>query len=173
MKIILLRHGKRDGDNLTEKGKIETKQLCEQLKAYDIKHVFVSPMNRCQQTADIACQVLGIKGYEIKQGLAERWQLGHKPQNSDEQAWWDNYLNYDFISNIGESCREYADRNVEVFKEAEKYNNGDVLIVAHSATSYVLTHYMCNNLKGTLSWMKLGYANHIVFEFDKTFTMLD
>lgn len=167
MRIILFRHGEHENDNLTPIGKRNVKLIGEQLKAFNIKKIYVSPAGRCRQSAKILSAILGLQNVEVNIELNERFQLPHKPKNVNEQEWWDNYMNLAYKpkqNKVGETCCEYLSRNHKLFKQIVKTNNpnDDVLIVAHSSTSYALTSFIWRTKK--LQWMKLGNANYIVFE---------
>lgn len=167
MRIILFRHGEHKNDKLTAQGKNNVKAIGEQLKSFNIKKIFSSPMIRCIETAQILAKLVGVAEIVVKDELAERFQLNHVPTNKAEQEWWDNYMNLSYNpakNKVGETCNEYISRNNKIFKEIVKSTSqtDDVLIVAHSSTSYALAHFMWKTKKP--QWMKLGNANYIVFE---------
>lgn len=167
MRIILFRHGEHKNDKLTSTGKQNVKSIGEQLKGFNIKKIYTSPTGRCVESAKILSKLLGVADIKIKAELYERFQLNHMPTNSDEQEWWDNYMNLDYKpqkNKVGETCNEYISRNNKLFKEILKSTDKveDILIVAHSSTSYALTNFIWKTKK--LQWMKLGNANFLVFE---------
>ncbi len=167
MRIILFRHGERVGDKLTRLGKIHVKLASNQIKEFNIVHVYCSPMNRCLETANILKKYANLPEYEVRNELTERWQLGHTPINEDEKLWWQNYMNYDFPhSNVGENCREYIERNSKIFNEIKnRFNkNDDILIVAHTATAYALLSFAENKQSGEIKWVKIGNANYLSIE---------
>lgn len=52
MKLILIRHGESETNNLTEKGKKQIKETREKLVSEKIDVIFCSPTNRCQETME-------------------------------------------------------------------------------------------------------------------------
>ena len=167
MRIILFRHGEHKNDKLTSVGKQQVKQIGEQLKAFNVKKIYTSPTGRCMESAKILSKLLAVAEIKIKAELYERFQLEHTPTNDAEQEWWDNYMNLSFNpakNKVGETCAEYINRNQKLFKEIVKTTptDEDILIVAHSSTSYALTSFIWKTKK--LQWMKLGNACYIVFE---------
>ncbi len=165
MRLILFRHGECEGDCLTRAGKKSVKIMGPQLGQFNIKKVYSSPQKRCTQTADILSKILKID-YEVKEGLAERVSMHRSPRNESEQVWWDNYMNPNYDNNEhGESCKHFLERNCKVFEEVvANCDGGDVLLVAHSATSYALTSFIYK--ANGVNWMKIGNANYIVFELN-------
>lgn len=86
MKIYLIRHGQTTGDvedryggayddELTDKGKTQTKELANKLTSSDIQILFCSPMIRTQQTAGILKMKLGCE-LKIVEDLRERNKNG-------------------------------------------------------------------------------------------------
>ena len=161
MKIIILRHGEDKNNKLTLKGKLQVKLVAQQLKDFDIQNIYCSPLNRCIQTANIVSKKLGMP-YTVEENLKERWQLGHTPNNSQEQEWWDNYLNKNYNSQTYQTCSEFLQNNFKIFEKIKK-NGKNALIIAHSATSYALLDLIFNK-KGQIVWTKFGHANYICIE---------
>src|SRR5258708_35160269 len=70
MRIVLARHGDaqqttgkfhgRTNDSLTSKGREESYKLAEELKQYNPKMIYYSPVKRCVQTAEILSNELDI-----------------------------------------------------------------------------------------------------------------
>ena len=166
MRIILFRHGERKNDNLTLTGKHNVKKMASQLKEYNITRVFCSPTMRCKQTEKIIRKTLKTPPAEIREELNERWQLNHKPVTKEEIDWWNNYMNLDFNSYVGETCKDFVSRNNIVFNEIKNRFNkdDDILIIAHTATAYALLAYITNKQSGNIDWVKLGNANYLAFE---------
>lgn len=169
MRIILFRHGERQGDHLTRIGKRNVKIMSRGLKEFDIKAIFSSPTNRCIETAEILTQKLQLPQFEIRDGLDERWHLEISPTTKEEQEWWDNYMNLDYRTTKFETCYHYVMRNAKVFEEIKENfnNNDDILIVAHTATAYALLAYVTKKKTGILNWIKIGNCNYLTFELDK------
>ncbi len=167
MKIILFRHGERIGDKLTSLGKKHVKISAQQLKNFNIKYIFSSPMNRCIETANIIKKTLNFNNFEVRNELTERWQLGHTPNTEEENIWWENYMNCDPPhSVVGENCHEFIERNYKIFNEIKTRfsSEDDILIVAHTATAYALVSYLDNKKPGTINWLQIGNANYLAIE---------
>ena len=164
MRIVLLRHGENKKGKLTSLGKRQIIMTAKQLKKFNFSLVFSSPVQRCVQSAKIVCKVLKLN-FQVEENLKERWQLTHEPQTKEEIDWWNNYMNYDFQSLLKEDCRRFMDRNFEVFKkiQAQSKKDDDVLVVAHSATSYALLNYVLNK-KSKLVWQSIGLGQYICYE---------
>ncbi len=168
MRVILFRHGENVGDELTAQGHRTVKNVGKQLREFNIKKIFTSSAKRCQQTTEILSKILNLKNIVVKDELKERFQLHRLPGNKAEQRWWDNYMNLSYVEpkndRVGETLQEFVARNNKIFNEILKTSNKDedVLIVAHSATSYALTSFIYNT--NEIKWMKLGNANYIMFE---------
>ena len=162
MRIVLVRHGKAKNDRLTSLGKHQVKILIKQLKKFNFNQVICSSKQRCVQTAQIISKSLNLPLIK-EQRLEERYQLEHLPQTTEEHLWWDNYLNIEFSSTLPDDCASFLKRNFEVFNEQiEQSNNKDVLIIAHSATSYALLNYITK--QKTVSWQEIGFANYVCYE---------
>lgn len=169
MRIVLFRHGTRVADNLTASGKNEVELIGKQLKSFTFKKIYSSPTNRCVQTSKILSKILNNLPIETIPDLTERFQLNHLPTNQAEQEWWDNYMNANYApktNSVGETCKQYLARNHKVFKSLVKKTNltDDVLIVAHSSTSYALASFIYKS--NNVSWSKIGNANYLVFEIN-------
>lgn len=162
MNIVLLRHGNENNDRLTNIGKKQIKNIIKQIEKFDFEKIYVSPKNRCIQTAKIISKKLNI-GYEIKQELTERFQLGHTPQNQNEQLWWDNYMNYNFENSNLETCKQFYNRNKKVFDYIIKHHKKNILIIAHSATSYALLNYI-KGFKDYLTHTEMSEGSYVAFE---------
>ncbi len=63
MLLYIIRHGDPiyDPDSLTEKGRLQALALGKRLAVHGLDQIFVSPMIRARQTAEPACQLLGIQ----------------------------------------------------------------------------------------------------------------
>ena len=169
MRIILFRHGERQGDNLTKVGKRNVKVMSKQLKEFHFKALYCSPATRCMQTTQILLKKLNLPDLQVREGLDERWQLKHAPTSKEEQAWWDNYMNLDYRSSTFETCHDFVTRNAKVFDEIKENfdDEDDILIVAHTATAYALLAYITKKSNGVIDWIKIGNCNYLTFELDK------
>ena len=152
-KIFIIRHG-QDTDNvqkilngrhdteLTDLGKEQARQaaknLRSELKAETITAVYVSPLKRCRQTADIITQELGLPPAEIHQDLTERdfgFFTGQKV--ADIRKLSDDYIITDQVDYFlsGEGVEQFPD----VYQRALKVM--DLMKTKHLAENIVLvTH---------------------------------
>lgn len=63
--------GRHIESHLTEEGKKQASDAAKQLKSIQIDKVFVSPVIRTIETAQIVCKTLGIETYQIDERLYE------------------------------------------------------------------------------------------------------
>lgn len=170
MIIMYVRHADDKNDVLTELGK----QQCEMLEKYEEEYKFTkiysSPAKRCVDTAKALSKKFGIP-VEIRKDLNERETLNGDPKTKKEQLWFDNYLNPEFSSKKPEGCKEYFGR---IFSEIDGMINEhfdkeeNVIIVAHSGTSYAISSYFYGVQKGKdVPWMRVGNCSRIYFEVNK------
>ena len=163
MRIVIARHGHAINDKLTKLGKKQAKLLACNLLEFDFDKIICSPKHRCTQTAKIINKKLKLK-IEIDENLKDRWQLGKVPQTKEEKVWWNNYMNKDFKSSLPDDLSTFINRNSLAFDKAINENNKqkDILIVAHSATTYAFLNYYlkCKNP----IWQKISNASFVCFE---------
>ena len=72
MRILLIRHAEPDYriDGLTAKGRIEAEWLGRRMERYDLRDIYVSPLNRAKETASYTLRRLGREA-EVLPWLAE------------------------------------------------------------------------------------------------------
>jgi 2,3-bisphosphoglycerate-dependent phosphoglycerate mutase len=98
---------------LTNKGIEQTKALSEKLKDKHISIIYVSPVLRAIQTAEIISKELGLIKYEVNELLRE-YDVGNLEGKSDPES-WAKYAKYE------KSWETIANRN-------QKMENGESFI---------------------------------------------
>ena len=90
MKLYIVRHGDPDyaQDALTERGKREAELLAERLEKLDFAAIYVSPLGRARETAEITLRRLGRQG-ETKEWLREFAPRRFDPDLDRETVAWD------------------------------------------------------------------------------------
>ena len=145
MKWILIRHGKTRG-NIEHRyiGCRTDEPLCEKgaedLNAREYPRaakVYVSPMQRCIQTAEILYPHLPAESIddlrECDFGEFENMNYAELNGRADYQAWIDSGGEMPFPG--GESRAEFAARCVAAFENLTECNtDGDCAIIAHGGT---------------------------------------
>ena len=145
MKWILIRHGQTQG-NLEHRyiGCRTDESLCAQgvdkLKEQEypaVRRVFVSPMKRCQETAELIYP--GVPAEMIDDfrecdfGEFENKSYAELNGRADYQAWIDSNGEMPFPG--GESRAEFAARCVKAFDELKKRNlQEDCALIVHGGT---------------------------------------
>ncbi|WP_128379971.1 histidine phosphatase family protein [Streptomyces cavernae] len=154
--LLLVRHGEtewsRSGQHtsytdlpLTDNGREQARAVAPLIDADRIQAVFVSPMNRARQTAELA----GLKDVRVDADLRE-WDYGGDEGATtaairrDRPGW---FLFTDGVApgppeHPGESPEEVgarADRMLAKVREALTAGDGDVLLVGHGHFLRVLT----------------------------------
>jgi probable phosphoglycerate mutase len=148
-KIFVVRHG-QDTDNeagrlnghrdtdLTELGRQQAAITAEKLKGQDISFVYVSPLKRCIQTAEIISQTAGLPAPEVFPDLIERdfgffaGKLAADIPKLTEDMVVSDGINY-FLSGEGvETFAQAHDRALKVLKQIkEKHPDQNVLLATH------------------------------------------
>ena len=90
MKLYIVRHGDPDyaQDALTERGKREAELLAERLEKLDFAAIYVSPLGRARETAEVVLRRLGRQG-ETKEWLREFAPRRVDPDLGRETVIWD------------------------------------------------------------------------------------
>lgn len=149
MKLYLIRHGLTNG-NLEGRyiGSRTDEALCEQgmalLKEKRVPKagkVYVSPMLRCVQSAEILfpeAEIVKVPGFtECDFGEFEGKNYSELNGRADYQAWIDSGGEMPFPG--GESRKQFAERCVQAFEELDIWENEeDCAIVAHGGTVMAL-----------------------------------
>ena len=168
MIIMFVRHADAVNDEITDLGYKELEILKEYKENLKFSKVYTSSANRCRVTADCLVKKLDLP-LEVCFNLKERELLREdEPKNAEERDWYDNYLNPNFSSKNPEGCKDFLERNFEVFDKivkSHKDKNENIIIVAHSGTLYVLLAYIYGyNKNNNLPWRRVGNCSRIYFE---------
>lgn len=171
MILMFVRHADAKKDKLTKFGKKQIKFRLKEKETFSFNKIYVSPANRCIKTAR-PFQLKKKIAMEVVEGLKERQLLkSGKPQNEQEQEWYDNYLNPMYSSVDPEGCKEYLARNFIEFKriiENHIDKNENAMIVAHSGTFYALMAYVNGLQKNkNINWYRIGTCDSVYFEINK------
>lgn len=149
--VIFMRHGQAENNvsrvlvgrhieaHLTEQGKQQVADAAKQLKSVQIDRVYVSPVIRAVETAQIVCKTLGMN-YEIDERLYEI-ELGRLVGMNYEEVtteYGDLFLRF-----YSESDPVLANFGVETFASVKKriwslldevlqnYEDSNILMVTH------------------------------------------
>lgn len=161
MRFYLVRHGETDwnlenkiqGQNdipLNQNGRRQAQKLAKKLSQsdYGICAIYTSGLKRACETAEIVGQALKITPV-VQSGLEEislgKWE-GHTWRQvrdifSEEYQIWHTNRRYQ-IPPEGESYQQLLDRLLPALEEIRKKDDGNVLIVAHSAVIMTLLSYV-------------------------------
>ncbi len=180
MRICFIRHAidksKQDVDfkgnqSITLKGKRILKQVIDYYDSEKVVAVYTSTNRRAVQTAEIIAKRYKVPVIATDK-LRERTKFDYVKGSQDEKDFWDNYLNYDYKNDKFETCKDYIDRNFEVFDEIKQKHdplNQNVIVVGHSATLYALNAYFNGIPKDKkIKWMQCGNCCMVKFETKNT-----
>lgn len=166
MVIMFVRHGDAENDELTNLGKKQCKLMCLAKENYVFSKIYCSTINRCKQTAEYLKNEYKLPVVYLDK-LKDREVLSGKPQNEQEQLWYDNYLNKNFSSKNPEGCKEFLQRNFDVFDEIinnHKDKNENVILVAHSCTFYAMQEYFNKSSEDEINYYRLSNCAKVYFE---------
>lgn len=171
MIIMFVRHAEDINDKLTKRGKKQCEVMIDYDEEYSFAKIYSSPAMRCVETARELNKKFNVE-IEIDNDLVEREKLdGILPKNKKEQEWYDNYLNPEFSCKKPEGCKEYLERAFRSFKKIinnhfDKKEN--VIIVAHSGTTYALSAFVHGIHKNEdIKWVRVGNCAKIYFEINE------
>jgi isoleucyl-tRNA synthetase len=122
---------------LTEKGRNEVKESAGHLKAVDV--IYVSPLLRTRETAELVKEVLGFKGEIVVDERLKEFNVGDFNGKSREDflAYEDKEMNgsgFDFVIRGGEGYRNIRDRLTDFLYDIDNKHEGkNILIVTHEA----------------------------------------
>lgn len=154
-KYFVMRHGGTEGnekgivsfknqanDNLTEKGKNQVRSEVGHYKG-DIDLIIASPFTRTRETAEIACEELGLP----KDALLFDDRLHEIDPGDFDGKSWDDYHNFVYNTGHGwyerkipngESLQEVGKRVGAVLYELEeKYKGKRILVVTHGGPAWL------------------------------------
>ena len=161
--IFLTRHGQTDwnvqkkvmgrcDEPLNDKGKEQAKETRDNLKNINIDLIICSPLQRAKQTAEIISENRNIPiiydNRIIERDFGEF--EGKETKNFDFHGYWNYYKNeqYEQAENIQMFFERIYDFLDDIIK---KYNDKNVLIVAHGGVSIPVACYFNNIIpKGSL-----------------------
>ncbi|HEX2615679.1 MAG TPA: histidine phosphatase family protein [Nitrososphaera sp.] len=149
--VIFMRHGQAENNvsrvlvgrhieaHLTEQGRQQVADAARQLKSIQIDRVYVSPVIRAVETAQIVCKTLGMN-YEIDERLYEI-ELGKLVGMNYEEVttkYGDLFLRFysesdPVLANFGvETFASVKKRIKSLLDEAlQKYEDSNILMVTH------------------------------------------
>jgi len=162
MKIYLIRHGQTTGDvedryggayndELTEKGKIQTKELGNKLIDSDIQVLFCSPMIRTKQTAEILkskldCDIKIIKDLKErnKNGILTGMTKGEATAKYPELV--EKLKDYRNQIEGAESQDDFVERIKKAFDKITNNSNYSTIgIVTHGGPIWAIFTDILNN----------------------------
>lgn len=161
MKVYLVRHGETDWNTenkiqgqtdteLNEKGRQQAGELARKIEdeGYGINSIYTSSKKRARETADIIGNALKIEP-KVQPGMEEmclgKWE-GYTWKQVRELFWeeyqiWRDNRRYQ-VPPLGESYQQLLDRILPALWGIVRKEEGNVLIVTHSAVIMTLMSYM-------------------------------
>ncbi|RGX13759.1 histidine phosphatase family protein [Paraclostridium sordellii] len=174
-KIYFVRHAKPDfsvHDDLTrpitDKGIIDSKNICEFLKEKSINKIYSSPYKRAIDTIKELAQNLNIK-IEVVDDFRERKisNIWIEDFNKFSKSQWENF---EYKLNDGESLNEVQSRNIKALhKILNENSNQNIVIGTHgTALSTIINYY--DKTFDYLSFTKIKDIMPFIvcMEFEKT-----
>lgn len=174
-KIYFVRHAKPDfsvHDDLTrpitDKGIIDSKNICEFLKEKSINKIYSSPYKRAIDTIKELAQNLNIK-IEVVDDFRERKisNIWIEDFNKFSKSQWENF---EYKLNDGESLNEVQSRNIKALhKILNENSNQNIVIGTHgTALSTIINYY--DKTFDYLSFTKIKDIMPFIIcmEFEKT-----
>ena len=168
MIIMFVRHAEAVDNKLTELGIKQCKLMCEHVEAYDFSKIYCSTINRCKETAKYFKDKYKID-IEYFDKIKDREMLNKTPETEDEKEWYKNYLNKNYSHKNPEGCKEFLQRNFEVFDEIisrHKKKNENIILVAHSCTFYAFQEYINSSKGDELNYSRLSNCAKVYFEIN-------
>ena len=174
-KIYFVRHAKPDFSvhddltrPLTDKGIIDSKNICEFLKEKSINKTYSSPYKRAIDTIKELAQNLSIK-IEVVDDFRERKisNIWIEDFNKFSKSQWENF---EYKLNDGESLNEVQSRNIKALhKILNENSNQNIVIGTHgTALSTIINYY--DKTFDYLSFTKIKDIMPFIvcMEFEKT-----
>lgn len=174
-KIYFVRHAKPDFSvhddltrPLTDKGIIDSKNICEFLKEKSINKIYSSPYKRAIDTIKELAQNLNIK-IEVVDDFRERKisNIWIEDFNKFSKSQWENF---EYKLNDGESLNEVQSRNIKALhKILNENSNQNIVIGTHgTALSTIINYY--DKTFDYLSFTKIKDIMPFIIcmEFEKT-----
>ncbi len=127
---------------LTEKGREQVREEIEKIREKNIDFIFVSPLQRTQETAQMIQEALGLANHQV---ITDERIIERNPGAIWEGKHWHDYhqaersLSGDIytrkLEEDSESMRELYTRVMDfLFELEEKYQGKNILIVSHADT---------------------------------------
>lgn len=174
-KIYFVRHAKPDFSvhddltrPLTDKGIIDSKNICEFLKEKSINKIYSSPYKRAIDTIKELAQNLNIK-IEVVDDFRERKisNIWIEDFNKFSKSQWESF---EYKLNDGESLNEVQSRNIKALhKILNENSNQNIVIGTHgTALSTIINYY--DKTFDYLSFTKIKDIMPFIvcMEFEKT-----
>ncbi|CEN82426.1 histidine phosphatase family protein [Paeniclostridium sordellii] len=174
-KIYFVRHAKPDFSvhddltrPLTDKGIIDSKNICEFLKEKSMNKIYSSPYKRAIDTIKELAQNLNIK-IEVVDDFRERKisNIWIEDFNKFSKSQWENF---EYKLNDGESLNEVQSRNIKALhKILNENSNQNIVIGTHgTALSTIINYY--DKTFDYLSFTKIKDIMPFIvcMEFEKT-----
>ncbi|QXM05645.1 alpha-ribazole phosphatase [Crassaminicella indica] len=163
MKLIFVRHGETEDNNkglycgwndveLTEKGMMQAKKVCEKLKERKIDYIITSDLNRTMKTAEMINKyhhkkiILEKKLREMNFGLWEGLSYKEiKKKYAKELSGWEaDWI--DYAPPFGESVRHMYKRvTSSIDNIIAEYKDKNILIVSHAGCIRAILAYLIGN----------------------------
>ena len=149
---------------LTEKGKIEAKELQKLIEQLNIDIVISSPLERARETAKILVDSKLPRNTDDR--IKERdWGMNEGALIDTVDRWdcWDVVLNTK-VQNI-ESIQDFMYRVSDFIEDIKlKHKDKNVLIVTHSAVSRVI-HYLLGIIPEDANLSRINIPNLRIIEY--------
>lgn len=168
MIIMFVRHAEANGNALTELGKKQCELMCEQVENYNFSKIYCSSVERCKETAKYLKEKYKLD-IEYFDKLKDREVLNKAPETKSEQEWYDNYLNKNYSHIEPEGCKEFLQRNFDVFNKiisSHKSKQENVILVAHSCTFYAIQEYLNPSKEKNINYCRISNCGRVCFEIN-------
>ncbi len=161
MKIFMTRHGQTDWNVqrrlqgrtdtvLNDTGRSQADEVGKKIKDEDIDLIFVSPLKRAKETAEIINKYLNVdiiederlieRSFGKSEGFTKEYIMEKSSEFPEINDIWNYNKNVDF--NDTEKIQDLFKRVYDFLDEiTEKYSDKNILIVAHGGISVALTCY--------------------------------
>lgn len=180
MRILLIRHGETPGnakkryvggrtdEGISEEGRAQLQEIKAKRKTYPYAKVYISPMLRCKQTAEV---FFGQETLEVVEDLREcdfgifenknYMELKEEPRY---QEWIDSNATLPFPE--GESLEGFQKRVVDAFLAIVEGTKEDIVFVVHGGTIMSIMYTLCDKRNSYFDWsVKNGCGFYV--EYDK------
>lgn len=176
--IYLVRHGEAEGNklnfvqgqintNLTEKGKIQAKNIAKELKKIVFDEIYSSDLNRAKNTAK------EINAYQNKQiifdlNLRERNYGELEGKFEKEYLKWKPEIEDKFTKKApnGENFLDIINR-IKIFFENKKFENKKILIVCHGGTIKAIIKFLTKKELIEVSKIKINHGKPIILKLNR------